>query len=54
MSFPAYSGRLAILVAATAAAPDDIPTWGISLGLEDVHESDVYLETLEMIKSKAV
>lgn len=27
MSFPAFSGLLAILIAAAAAAPDDIPTW---------------------------
>lgn len=27
MSFPAFSGLWAILIAATAAAPDDIPTW---------------------------
>lgn len=27
MSFPAFSGLFAILIAAAAAAPDDIPTW---------------------------
>lgn len=27
MSFPAYSGRFAILIAAAAAAPDEIPTY---------------------------
>jgi len=26
MSFPSFSGRCAILMAAAAAAPDDIPT----------------------------
>jgi len=26
MSFPAFSGLFAILIAAAAAAPDDIPT----------------------------
>lgn len=27
ISFPAFSGLLAKLIAAAAAAPDDIPTW---------------------------
>lgn len=27
MSFPAFSGLFAILIAAAAAAPDDIPTY---------------------------
>lgn len=27
MSFPAFSGLFAILIAAAAAAPEDIPTW---------------------------
>lgn len=27
MSFPAFSGLFAILTAAAAAAPEDIPTW---------------------------
>jgi len=29
MSFPAFSGLFAILIAAAAAAPDDIPTCDI-------------------------
>jgi len=29
MSFPAFSGLFAILIAAAAAAPDDIPTWNV-------------------------
>lgn len=27
MSFPAFSGLFATMIAAAAAAPDDIPTW---------------------------
>ena len=27
ISFPAFSGLFAILIAAAVAAPDDIPTW---------------------------
>jgi len=29
MSFPAFSGLFAILIAAAAAAPDDIPTCNV-------------------------
>lgn len=35
MSFPAFSGRFAILIADAAAAPDDIPTCCVSLKLQN-------------------
>lgn len=34
MSFPAFSGLFAILIAAAAAAPDDIPTYNTSSSIK--------------------
>lgn len=40
MSWPSFSGRSATLMAATAAAPDEIPTYGRSQSLEEAKHNE--------------